>query len=103
MKLKKKKFADLKKGSMSVNEYHNSFISLFRYAPDDMNTELKKQIPELQSKGFICPSSSPWEAPVLFMEKKDGTYRMCVDYWSLNEVTIKNKYPLPGLRICSTR
>jgi hypothetical protein len=42
MKLKKKKFADLKKGSMSVNEYHNSFISLFRYAPDDMNTELKK-------------------------------------------------------------
>jgi hypothetical protein len=56
--------------------------------------ELKKQIAELQSKGFICPSSSPWRAPVLFVEKKDGTQRMCVDYWSLNEVTIKNKYPL---------
>jgi hypothetical protein len=56
--------------------------------------ELKKQIAKLQSKGFIRPSSSPWGAPVLFVEKKDGTQRMCVDYWSLNEVTIKNKYPL---------
>jgi hypothetical protein len=59
--------------------------------------ELKKQIAELQSKGFIRPSSSPWGAPVLFMEKKDGTQRMCVDYHSLNEVTIKNKYPLPRI------
>jgi hypothetical protein len=59
--------------------------------------ELKKQIAELQSKGFIRPSSSPWGAPVLFMEKKDKTQRMCVDYWSLNEVTIKNKYPLPRI------
>jgi hypothetical protein len=57
--------------------------------------ELKKQIAKLQSKGFIRPSSSPWGAPVLFVEKKDGTQRMCVDYRSLNEVTIKNKYPLP--------
>jgi hypothetical protein len=56
--------------------------------------ELKKQIAELQSKGFIHPSSSPWGAPVLFVEKKDATQRMCVDYHSLNEVTIKNKYPL---------
>jgi hypothetical protein len=56
--------------------------------------ELKKQIAELQLKGFICPSSSPWGAPVLFVEKKDGIQRMCVDYRSLNEVTIKNKYPL---------
>jgi hypothetical protein len=56
--------------------------------------ELKKQIVELQSKGLIHPSSSPWGAPMLFMEKKDGTQRMCVDYRSLNEVTIKNKYPL---------
>jgi hypothetical protein len=56
--------------------------------------ELKKQIAKLQSKGFIHPSSSPWGAPVLFMEKKDGTQRMCVDYRSLNDVTIKNKYPL---------
>jgi hypothetical protein len=59
--------------------------------------ELKKQIAELQSKGFIRPSPSPWGAPVLFMEKKDGTQQMCVDYQSLNEVTIKNKYPLPGI------
>jgi hypothetical protein len=56
--------------------------------------ELKKQIVELQAKGFIRPSSSPWRAPVLFVEKKDGTQQMCVDYRSLNEVTIKNKYPL---------
>jgi hypothetical protein len=52
--------------------------------------ELKKQIAELQAKGFIRPSSSPWGPPVLFVEKKDGTQRMCVDYRSLNEVTIKN-------------
>ena len=57
--------------------------------------ELKKQIRELQAHGFIRPSSSPWEAPAFFVEKKDGTLRMCVDYRSLNEVTIKNKYPLP--------
>jgi hypothetical protein len=56
--------------------------------------ELKKQIANLQSKGFIRPSSSPWGAPVLFVEKKDRTQWMCVDYRSLNEVTIKNKYPL---------
>jgi hypothetical protein len=59
--------------------------------------ELKKQIAELQSKGFIHPSSSPWGALVLFMEKKDGTQRMYVDYQSLNEVTIENKYPLPRI------
>jgi hypothetical protein len=59
--------------------------------------ELKKQIAELQAKGFIHPSSSPWRALVLFMEKKDGTQWMCVDYRSLNEVTIKNKYPLPWI------
>jgi hypothetical protein len=56
--------------------------------------ELKKQIAEIQSKGFIRPSSSPWGAPVLFVKNKDGTQQMYVDYRSLNEVTIKNKYPL---------
>jgi hypothetical protein len=56
--------------------------------------ELKKQIKELLEKGFIRPSSSPWGSPVIFVEKKDGTQRMCVDYRLLNEVTIKNKYPL---------
>jgi hypothetical protein len=59
--------------------------------------ELKKQLAKLQAKGFIRPSSSPWGASVLFVEKKDGTKRMCVNYRSLNEVTIKNKYPLPWI------
>jgi hypothetical protein len=57
--------------------------------------ELKKQITDLQEAGYIRPSSSPWGAPVLFVQKKDGSQRMCVDYRSLNDVTIKNKYPLP--------
>jgi hypothetical protein len=57
--------------------------------------ELKKQIDELLEKGYIRPSTSPWAAPVLFVEKKDGTKRMRIDYRALNEVTIKNKYPLP--------
>jgi hypothetical protein len=64
--------------------------------------ELKKQIAELQSTGFLRPSSSPWGAPVLFVEKKDGTQRMYVDYRSLNEVTVKNKYPFQELKIYLT-
>jgi hypothetical protein len=59
--------------------------------------ELKKQIDELLEKGYIRPSTSPWTAPVLFVEKKDGTKRMCIDYRALNEVTIKNKYSLPRI------
>jgi hypothetical protein len=57
--------------------------------------EIKKQLIELQEAGCIHPSSSPWGAPVLFVQKKDGSQRMCVDYRSLNYVTIKNNYPLP--------
>jgi hypothetical protein len=57
--------------------------------------ELKKHIEQLLSKGFIYPSSSPWGAPTLFVDKNNGSRRMCVDYRSLNEVTIKNKYPSP--------
>jgi hypothetical protein len=60
-----------------------------------LKCQLKKQIKELLEKGFTHPSSSHWGAPVIFVEKKDGTHRMCVDYRLLNEVTIKNKYPLP--------
>jgi hypothetical protein len=60
--------------------------------------ELKKQIDELSEKGYIRPSTSPWAAPVLFVEKKDGIKRTCIDYRSLNEVTIKNKYPLPRIK-----
>jgi hypothetical protein len=59
--------------------------------------ELKKQIEALLEQGFICPSSSPWGAPILLVNKKDGSRRMCVDYRSLNQVTIKNKYPLPRI------
>jgi hypothetical protein len=55
--------------------------------------ELKKLIDELLEKGYIRPSTSPWAALVLFMEKKYGTKRMCIDYRAPNEVTIKNKYP----------
>ena len=49
------------------------------------------------SKGFIRPSTSPWGAPVLFVKKKDGTLRLCIDYRKLNRVTVKNKYPLPRI------
>jgi hypothetical protein len=59
--------------------------------------ELKEQFQELLDKGYICPMASPWGAPVIFVSKKDGTQRMCVDYHSLNDVTIKNKYPLPRI------
>jgi hypothetical protein len=59
--------------------------------------ELKKQLTELQEVGYIRPSSSPWGAPVLFVQKKDGSQRMCVDYRSLNDVTVRNKYPLPRI------
>jgi hypothetical protein len=59
--------------------------------------ELKEQLQELLDKGYIHPSASPWGAPVIFVPKKDGTQRMCVDYHSLNEVTIENKYPLPRI------
>jgi hypothetical protein len=59
--------------------------------------ELKEHIRELLEKGFIRPSSSPWGAPVILVPKKDGTQRLCVDYRALNEVTVKNKYPLPRI------
>jgi hypothetical protein len=59
--------------------------------------KLKELVKELLEKGFIRPSSSPWGARVIFVSKKDGTQRLCVDYRALNEVTIKNKYPLPRI------
>jgi hypothetical protein len=59
--------------------------------------KLKEHIKELLEKGFICPNSSPWGAPVIFVSKKDGTQRLCMDYRALNEVTIKDKYLLPRI------
>ena len=59
--------------------------------------ELKSQLQELLDKGFIRPRVSPWGAPVLFVKKKDGTLRICIDYWQINKVTVKNKYPLPRI------
>jgi hypothetical protein len=68
----------------------------YRMATSEL-AELKEHIKELLEKGFICPSSSPWRAPMIFVPKKDGTQRLCMDYRALNEVTIKNKYPLPKI------
>ncbi|GJX97811.1 putative reverse transcriptase domain-containing protein [Tanacetum coccineum] len=59
--------------------------------------ELPEQLQELSDKGFIRPSSSPWGAPVLFVKKKDGSFRMCIDYRELNKLTVKNRYPLPRI------
>jgi hypothetical protein len=68
----------------------------YRMPPNEF-VELKTQLHDLLEKGFIRPSSSPWGCPTIFVKKKDQTLRMCVDYRPLNEVTIKNKYPLPRI------
>lgn len=68
----------------------------YRLAPSEMQ-ELSSQIQELLDKGFIRPSFSPWGAPILFVKKKDGSFRMCIDYRELNKLTIKNRYPLPRI------
>ncbi|WMV29890.1 hypothetical protein MTR67_023275, partial [Solanum verrucosum] len=69
----------------------------YRMAPAGLR-ELKAQLQELLEKGFIRPSVSPWgAAPILFVKKKDGTLRLCIDYRQLNRVTIKNRYPLPRI------
>ncbi|XP_042396513.1 uncharacterized protein LOC121986624 [Zingiber officinale] len=68
----------------------------YRMAPKELE-ELKVQLQELLDRGFIRPRVSPWEAPVLFIKKKDGSLRLCIDYRQLNAVTIKNKYPLPRI------
>jgi hypothetical protein len=81
---------ELKPGSAPI------YKTPFRMTTPEL-AELKEHIKELLGKGFFCPSSSPWGAPVIFVPRKDGTQRLCVDYHALNEVTIKNKYPLPRI------
>lgn len=71
-------------------------IPPYRMAPAELK-ELKDQLEDLLDKGFIRPSVSPWGAPVLFVKKKDGSLRLCIDYRQLNKVTVKNKYPLPRI------
>ena len=63
----------------------------YRMAPTELK-ELKTQLQELLDKGFVRPSVSPWSALVLFI-----THRMCIDYWKINKVTVKNKYPFPRI------
>ncbi|KAH0765510.1 hypothetical protein KY285_001381 [Solanum tuberosum] len=81
---------DLEPGTRPIS------IPPYRMAPAELR-ELKAQIQELLDKGFIRPSASPWGAPVLFVKKKNGSMRMCIDYRQLNRVTIRNKYPLPRI------
>lgn len=81
---------DLLPGTTPIANRHNCMSSIEQ-------EELKKQLAELMEKGFVRPSTSPWGSPVLFVKKKDGLMRMCIDYRELNKVTIKNKYPLPRI------
>ena len=81
---------ELKPGTTPISQ------RAYRMAPKEL-AELKTQLQELLQKGFIQPSLSPWGCPALFVKKKDQTLRLCVDYRPLNEVTIKNKYPLPRI------
>nr|GEV97549.1 hypothetical protein [Tanacetum cinerariifolium] len=70
--------------------------SPYRLVPFELE-ELSGQLKELQDKGFIRPSSSPWGAPILFVKKKGDSFRMCIDYRELNKLTVKNRYPLPKI------
>ena len=68
--------------------------SPYKLSPAEMD-ELKRQIETLLEQGWIRPTSSPYGSPILFMPKKDGKWRMCIDYRALNRITVKNRYPLP--------
>lgn len=83
-------------GSQPVSKAH------YRLSTSELD-ELQKQISELLEKGFIRPSTSSFGAPVLFVKKHDGSLRMCVDYRQLNDITVKNKYPLPRIDELITR
>jgi hypothetical protein len=70
----------------------------YRRPPTEL-AELKKLLQELLDKGYFRPSTSPWGCPALFVQKKDESLRLCIDYRPLNAMTIKNKYPLPSIDI----
>ncbi|GKF15954.1 hypothetical protein Tco_0057416, partial [Tanacetum coccineum] len=70
--------------------------SPYRLAPSKLE-ELSGQLKEIQDKDFIRSSASPWGSPVLFVKKKNGSFRMCIDYRELNKLTIKNRYPFPRI------
>ncbi|GJR78391.1 hypothetical protein Tco_0149176 [Tanacetum coccineum] len=79
--------------SVKASDKKQEEIVVVRDFPEELSGKLK----ELQDKGFIRPSSSPWGAPVLFVKKKDGSFRMCIDYRELDKLTVKNRYPLPRI------
>jgi len=81
---------DVERGTRPIS------IPPYRMAPAELK-ELKEKLQDLLSKGFIRPSVFSWGAPVLFVKKKDGSMRMCIDYRQLNKVTIRNKYPIPRI------
>ena len=74
------------------------FRSPYRLSPKELE-EAKRQIAELVARGHAAPSNSPFAAPILFVTKKGGALRMCVDYRALNKLTVKNKYPIPRMMI----
>ena len=81
---------------LSIEVVHGTnliYRAPYHMAPIELK-ELKTQLQELLDKGFIRPSVSPWGALILFVKKKVGTHRMCIDYRQINKVTVKNKYPL---------
>ncbi|KAL6331976.1 hypothetical protein AAG906_020329 [Vitis piasezkii] len=91
-----RKFQDVFPDELPGLPPHREFDFSIEDGPLELK-ELKTSLDELLGKGFIRPSTSPWGAPVLFVKKKDGTLRLCIDYRKLNRVTVKNKYPLPRI------
>ena len=83
---------------MSINTGDSSPVSkpMYRLSPKE-KAEVERQLADLVEKDFVRPSHSAWGAPVIFVAKKSGELRMCVDYRALNQVTVKDKYPLPRI------